>query len=632
MTDDELARVRKLAERARQRGESLTLYDVQTALQVRRQQAAELLRKAGIVTDGQERRRRLQAVWRDKRIEELPFIDVAGVHMQHQVELAAFLSRGIGMQPVQEILNRPLSQRTALTPSVVATDRLRISEFEVACELVSAKLSAHFASTLDERKMLDWLDHFARVPADCELSVLFWIRPSISPAEKKVIESTLRDFKEAVPMREPLNMWIATCASHEVVGRLGPGFFPILGITAEWLKERAEEHTVRRQLSITWRPDQRHDALAARMHVCDALAAAGLLYGAPLSKIAAMGSKENEPISRRLLAKDSVYGVAVESAPTKQRVQLGIPTLLVSNHLCAVGGSLGNEASVREEKIDFDGKLVDCLVASLAPIREMLLRALEQPLLNERLAEWLKTQDVALAVLPDGPYLSCASIINSKANVTLEKAWGEWRREGQSKDDSRANLAAGLLLTLYDADFILRHLITDDDRKTCDSLNGVWRNEVANLLEKWRVGMISNELKGYSEQAREAVVDCFNTLAVECSESRVIRFFLEQAAARFSALVRDASPSAGMLANAADPMASLMKIVPGFDAYWPRVALRHDFLFVDFRGRLRRKVRSRVPALQREAARERETAEEYQRLAADETRNEAGECESSDHD
>lgn len=587
-------RIHSLMEEATKRGERLSAKTLATMLKIRKQRLLEILKRTGIFLHGQRvKENRLEA-----RVNQLPIAEMIGLHMQGVVQIE--LRDGKPILHPQRVAAIALilpeysknysgsdlesARDNALCASFLASDKMRIIDFESILPGLLDKLDNPLNPNIDFPKFVDALRSFAgfrKHGYHMHIFVSFEGLPTPSLEDLKLWAAGASVYV----WNHPLVELLAPISSIDIVSFAGPGFFPLLGATNRRIREALADPSPINSFTHLWAEEDLHSALQGRLRICDALAEEGLLYGVPQNRAGEMAGKGGVSISRRLLQKDVAYGDGLSSWKGERplrNVALGVPAPLKSKYLMQLPMDVSKEKPfIGLRVVEFKGQKVECLVAWLPQLRDMLLRALRTPVFNELHCRWVAAQERAIAAHNLGAYRDCVEIINPEGIMQVGNLSAP-RPEGTAAGLSVADdMAVGMLLTAYDADSLIGRLISLRDWRHCGELQAKWTDEAHSILHQNSEKIIRLAGWGDIEAVRKALEKYLGKL--KKSQVRLIRFVIEQAAVNFSRALLRTSDSRGISklewpddAKCYDSVFGMM--AQKMEGWWPVVGIRLDHL------------------------------------------------------
>lgn len=581
--------VRKLREMP---GPWKTVEELAKELCVNKARLAEEMKKAGIPTA----RQRLPESRFQNRVDRTPVIDVVGIHMQgnqlNRVAAVAIADRGFPQ-------TRTASKQTdlkqmVLAPSFLSTDARRAWNFEVNFAALMDVLDDHRDSKIDEALFLAALKDLAEFGRqhgyDVEIAVC--LEGRIPDSMKKMTEAIPGCFIPEWPIRELM----VHLAVLPFVSYLGAGRMPLLGCTVERLKSALIQAGTMpiKQFDLRWTPDDIDLAIQGRLRVCDALGEAGLLYGAPLNKVAEMAAEARSSFSRAIVKKQTDYGDGLHSEAEqrpKRFVQLAVPTRLRSRYLSQIPLDLSDCRDQMDfRRVDIEGKNVECLVAWLPSLREMLLRILQSSELNHLLSKGINVQQEAVEALRSHPFQRCLEILNPEGVMSVDIL-----RDGLAAltNTDYGNLVLGMLLSAYDPDSLIGSMMSLADWQQCRQWQENWNERVITEAARHRETITARvKWDDRSEAAEQLNAD----LALSSRKGhRLIRFIIEEAAVNYAQAFQRAAnrleinfftngwPEEPLLLQKAIPI-----LLEETSNLWPVVGVRMDFFVARQASLLRR--------------------------------------------
>lgn len=603
-----IQRIHSLMEEATKRGEHLSGKTLAAALKIRKKRLLEILKRAGIFLPGQRVRESRQ----EDRVNQLPIADMIGLHMQGAVQIE--LRDGKPILHPQRVAAIALilpeysknfsgsdlesARDNALCASFLASDKMRITDFESMLPGLLDTLDDPHNPNIDFPKFLDAFRGFAGFQKHgYRLHIFVHFEGVPTPSLEELM--SLASGASVYFWNHPLVELLAPLTSIDIVSFTGPGFFPLLGATNRRIREALADPASTKSISISWTEDELHAVLQGRLYICDALADEGFLYGVLQNKVGEMADKAEATISRNIAGKDLDYGDGLNfwkgERPLKN-VALGVPARLNSKYLMPLPMDVSKEKPfIGLRAVEFKGKKVECLVAWLPQLREMLLRALRNPDVNELHSRWVAAQERAIAAHDLEALRDCVEIINPEGSMQVGNLATPLPEGASAELSVASNMAVGMLLSAYDPDSLVGRLISLRDWKKCGDLQKEWSDLVLVALHQNR-GKIVN-LAGWDdlELAQKVLGDY---IANMCGHrSRLIRFVIEEAAMNFTRALLRTSGSRGSskldwLDDAKSCASVSGQLSQEMEGWWPVVGIRLDHLIQGHGLLVRRHLRS----------------------------------------
>jgi len=534
--EKEIKRLRAAIRAASAKGITPTIESLAKGLNKRKSTIIELMDNAQMKTLGQSERLSRQ----DGRVYQLPIIELIGLHFQYGVKVAAFAYRGFPKTRTTAKV-RPLME-DMLAPSVLTLDRLRIVAFETALFSMENKVQNHHSSRIDEKLIKVAIESFKTFGNEhgYEVETFVHFQGTLSSGLEELLG--FGKDPQLAKVEFPFERLLASVASSTEVSCLGPGFFPLLGDTGRKLLSMAEHPSALARFTLQIKDDDIREALAGRLRVCDALANEGLIYGAPLTKLSEMANRASGSFSRRQMQRSVAYGDGLDSKDGKRptgNICLAAPIRLNPSLLQTIPISVSDRKPfIKIEQVKFADKNVECLVAWLPQIRDMLIRILNNPNLNARLTEWTKIQEKTITSLGSHSNSACFEIINPQAMILVGKDGKNWLDDAdpgqcnQSTDGydfraSRRDMAVGMLMTVYDPDTLIGRLMSEEDWEECRRWQKDWSDQVFLQVSKNSAKIISSANWNNRDVAEQILGKLLENRILA---NRLIRFILEQAA------------------------------------------------------------------------------------------------------
>jgi len=583
--------VKEIIEESRGVGEHISKDDLAKRVKLRKGTLTEILDRHGIQTDGD----RVRGGAHEGRVNKLDCAELIGLYMQgtsketvqedetvlapQKAVAAAFVLPKYSKNFAQTKIGSPLED--LLAPSFISKDAMRITRFESLVMDLLARLDDPLNRSIDFSPLKEAVRSFSGfVRHGYDVLIVIHCHGIDAPGIEE-----LKTYASGVVFRiwdRPFVELLANISAIDVVSCAGAGFFPLLGATNEKLWEILKTPNLLSNLKIEWTEAELHAALERRLRVCDALAGAGLLYGAPQNKVGEMVNKGEATISRRLLSKSLIYGDGLNTYEGKRplaNIALGLPIRLRPKYLRAlpIDAPMGRQF-IEIQKVEFEGKLVDCLVAWQPQIRDMLLRALRNPDLNALHAQWVSAQERAIADNRLETYRESVEIVNPEGTMRLDEFH---LSSTAAKLGFLQKLAIGMLITAYDADSVVGRLISLRDWRACGQLQQKWTDEVVTQISNNSGPIIA--LAKWADGEMAAKVLQKYILAMCASKSRLIRFIIEQAAVNYSRALLRTSRGLGLNCsgwpdNAGESPDLIERLTREMEGYWPVVGIRLDHL------------------------------------------------------
>lgn len=588
-----LAEVQKL----RKDNPSLTVKELAKALRVQKALLARHMVEEGIPTIGQ----RISESRFQDRIDRTPVVDIVGIHGQRvrsddlstfsQIVAVAVANRGL---PETRTAKKVIDlNEAALAPSFLSMDARRACSFEMNFSLLIESLDNPQDPKIDEAALFKALKEFSDFGKhhDYTVEIFVALQGSISNSARQIVKSV----PECIPISWPIRHLLASIWSIPLVSCLGAGRLPLLGQTVERLKAAFAlmKGAPEGQFHLSWKPDDIDSAMQGRLRVCDALSDTGLLYGAPLNKIAEMAAEAQSSLSRSVTKKTTKYGdglhTKMEQRP-KGFVQLGVPARLTSRYIYQLPVDLSGSRDLMDFRtVDIKGKGVECLVAWLPSLRNMLLRALRRPDFNSLMSGWLSEQQRTVEAMGSAPFAKCHEILNPEGTITFQSLSSVLPATNAALAE---NLALGLLLSAYDPDSLIGSLISRRDWRKCREWQEKWNLKVVAEARRKLETIVGRAKWDIKLEARWRLQS--DLVMSGAKGHRLLRFILEEASANYARAFRQTGrrlgidPAQGWPEESHIAPAAISILEEETRNVWPVVGVRMDFFVARQAALLRR--------------------------------------------
>jgi len=563
-----------------------TVKAIRHQLKVRRTTASAIHKRLEIECQGMTSitKRKLERVGR------LPCFDIVGIHAQGEVGpsvdgkdyehsfLLGVVVAGKGFPNLRESKTPRSAKLDLLAPSFISSDKMRIAEFETILPNLLGRLDDPFdPQILPEEFTKGVLNSLAIQDAGYSVCVFLFARGRAKALLNDLIPS-IDDFDHKVCEIPPVEL-LAELATRKDIACLGPGFFPLMGSSVALMENALSDPKPTKSFHLSWNAEDINAAVMGRMAVCDRLAGEGFLVGAPQTRHGEMANRTSSPISHKLLARDYIYSDGLEPAQSsKQELGLTIPTRIPHKLFQKLDVDWRDRKDfLGIEMLTFDDKEVECLVAWLPSLRQVLLHSVEQNRLLKIHNRWISAQSECIQMLGNVRHPRCTEIINPAGLMTLSAT---------SKSSAmKRDLLLGLVITTYDSDFLVRHLMSEANRKEFSLVQEQWLKlmvgQIENKANRGRILRLTDFSKwDLKEEALNEYI-----FHIKVNGSRLIRFVIEQAAVNFSNQLLTTARKHGIDPThwpeeseiSKDVIASLLQ--EGSD-YWPAVGIRMDSLLI----------------------------------------------------
>ena len=356
-----------------------------------------------------------------------------------------------------------------------------------------------------------------------------------------------------------------------------------MGATSDLLKKELENSIPKEEFTFAWTPEDIDQALYGRVQVIEALANVGVLYGAPHGKLYEMATEGESNLSSRVAVRTRKYGDGLKSH-SKERpsgyVRMLCPLRLRTRLLGALPIEMTGERDLMEiSTVRIDDKPVECLIAWLPSLRNMLLRTMRNPDFNSMLNRCLETQSLAMANMLSSKYRNCFEIIDPEGVMMIGDIYSS--SAAHMGSEFVENAVIGMLLGTYDADSVIAHMLSLRDWRKCREWQEQWHQLVIKSLDAKKNIIVHRS--GWSDKLLAGDQLQQDISKVGNSGSRLLRFILEQAGANFSKMALQIGSNMGF-GNAVWPEKCdvaqdiLTQMTQPAKGLWPVVGIRMDFL------------------------------------------------------